>query len=282
MHYYQFNIGDYIKSTNHLSIEEDITYRRLIDLYYDTEQPIPNDNPRVLRRIRLGSEYLESLEIILNEFFCLTGKGWENKRCNEDIESYQEYIAKQKANGSKGGRPKKPTAKPAGKPKQTQKKPNQEPLTTNHKPNIVIPDGINQPAWNEWIEFRKSKKKPVSQKAADKQFKLLTNHAFEVQQQIIDQSIQNDYQGLFEPKGNNNDQPNRSNQTSAGHRKTLPERVKENINRQRAERGISGLDGEGVAEAPSDVRLQVHQPVRGDAGQYMGELLEGDYSKADS
>lgn len=200
MHYYQFNIGDYIKSTSHLSIAEDITYRRLMDLYYDTEQPIPDDNPRVLRRLRLGSEYSDSLEIVLSEFFILTENGWENKRCSEDIQSYQDYIAKQKANGSKGGRPKKPTAKPVGKPKQTQKKPNQEPLTTNH--NILIPDGINVIAWNEWSDYRKQSKKKITPTAAKKQFKLLSNYALEVQQQIIDQSIQNDYQGLFEPKGN--------------------------------------------------------------------------------
>lgn len=73
---------------------------------------------------------------------------------------------------------------------------------------IIIPEGINQPAWNEWIEYRKSKKKTVSSAAAKKQFKLLTDYAFDVQQQIIDQSIQNDYQGLFAPKGGiNGSQP---------------------------------------------------------------------------
>ena len=131
MHYFQFNIGDYIKSTNHLSIEEDIIYRRLLDLYYDTEEPIPNDNPWVIRRLRLGSGHSEKLEIILNEFFTLTDNGRENKRCKEEIEGYKGYIEKQKANGSKGGRPKKPTANPTVNPNVTQKNPKQEPLTTN-------------------------------------------------------------------------------------------------------------------------------------------------------
>lgn len=69
---------------------------------------------------------------------------------------------------------------------------------------ILTPDGINSPAWDEWIKFRKSKKKPVSQEAAKKQFKLLTDYDLNTQQQIINQSIQNDYQGLFEPKGGSN------------------------------------------------------------------------------
>ena len=74
----------------------------------------------------------------------------------------------------------------------------------NELNNIEIPAEINPDAWNEWIKYRKEKKKTVSQAAAKKQFKLLSNYAFDIQQKIIDQSIQNDYQGLFEPKADVN------------------------------------------------------------------------------
>ena len=77
---------------------------------------------------------------------------------------------------------------------------------------IVIPDGINVNAWNEWLDYRRAKKKTVSPKAAKKQFELLSDYALDVQQQIINQSIQNDYQGLFAPKGNNNGISQQSNQ----------------------------------------------------------------------
>jgi len=63
-----------------------------------------------------------------------------------------------------------------------------------------IPVGINAVAWNEWVDYRKAKKKAISQAAATKQFKLLSDYALDVQQQIINQSIQNDYQGLFAPR----------------------------------------------------------------------------------
>jgi uncharacterized protein YdaU (DUF1376 family) len=43
MHYYKFNIADYRSATAHLTNEEDLAYRRLLDMYYDTEVPIPND-----------------------------------------------------------------------------------------------------------------------------------------------------------------------------------------------------------------------------------------------
>lgn len=61
-------------------------------------------------------------------------------------------------------------------------------------------NAINQQAWEEWLEYRKAKKKPVSDLAAKKQFKVLALYTHEVQQKIIDQSIMNDYTGLFPPK----------------------------------------------------------------------------------
>ena len=195
MHYYQFNIGDYIKSTDYLSIEEDITYRRLIDFYYDKENPIPNDNPWVLRRLRLGSEYSETLEFVLNEFFTLSDEGWLNKRCDSEISKYRAFLDKQKVNGSKGGRPKKPTANP----NVTQKKPKQEPLTTNHKP---LPKEINAVAWGEFEQHRKEMRQPLSDLARTKAQNIIIDLSFEEQAKVIDKTIQNRWKGLFPEKLN--------------------------------------------------------------------------------
>lgn len=136
MHYYQFNIGDYIKNTLHLSLMEDLAYRRLLDLYYDSEQPIPNDIPRVARRLRLEPQVVQT---VLDEFFTLTDDGYKNHRADLEIASYHEYMAKQKANGSKGGRPKRTQEKPTGNPDLTQNNPKQEPLTINQEPLDIAP-----------------------------------------------------------------------------------------------------------------------------------------------
>jgi len=137
MHYYQFNIGDYIKNTLHLSVMEDIAYRRLLDLYYDSEQPIPTDIPKVSRRLRMDCDVVQS---VLDEFFELTEDGYRNHRADLEILDYQEYLAKQKANGLKGGRPKKTQVKPTDNPSQTQNNPkhSQQTTNTNHKPDISI------------------------------------------------------------------------------------------------------------------------------------------------
>lgn len=136
MHFFKFHIGDYRQATMHLTNEEDLAYRRLLEMYYDTEQPIPTDIPWVSRRLRLDSKSIES---VLNDFFTLTEHGWVNHRADQEIAEYHAWTEKQKANGSKGGRPKKTQVKPTANPVLTQKKPNQKPLTTNHKPETQHP-----------------------------------------------------------------------------------------------------------------------------------------------
>lgn len=79
MHFYDFNIGDYAKKTQHLSNEEDLAYRRALDMYYDTEKPLPIDNiPSLSRRLRVG---IDALQNIINEFF----PGGVNKCAEEKI-----------------------------------------------------------------------------------------------------------------------------------------------------------------------------------------------------
>jgi hypothetical protein len=70
------------------------------------------------------------------------------------------------------------------------------------KKDIVIPEGINIDSWNEWFEYRKSKKQTISKQAATKQFNLLLSYDSSQQQQIIDKSISNDWRGLFDLKNN--------------------------------------------------------------------------------
>ena len=100
MHFYQFNIGDYAKKTQHLTNEEDLAYRRLLDMYYDTENPVLTSGLATLsRRLRVSEK---ALETVLAEFF----PDGKNKHCDEVIAEYYKYLERQKLNGSKGGRPK--------------------------------------------------------------------------------------------------------------------------------------------------------------------------------
>ena len=285
MHYYPFNIADFNLHTAHLTLEEEAVYRRLIDFYYDTEKPIPKETQPVIRRLRLGS-YVSEFEQILSEFFVLEGDGWHSYRCDIEIKAYHDKAEKARANGRKGGRPPKNKGQETqpvnlANPDLTQPKANQELRTNNHKPitkEIVIPNGINQPAWNEWIAYRKSKKKKVSQAAAKKQFKLLLNYDLLTQQQIIDQSIQNDYQGLFAPKGNTNEQQNKSGRPATPNRQTPAQRTRAAAERWEAdqESHVQALGGDA-----GGLRPPMEQPVRGGADRDMGAIIDGDYTRSD-
>jgi uncharacterized protein YdaU (DUF1376 family) len=85
MHYYQFHIGDYRAATAHLSNDEDLAYRRLLDMYYDTETPIPLDIDWVSRRLRLGQDVVEN---VLKDMFKVSVDGWVHTRCDSEIKKY--------------------------------------------------------------------------------------------------------------------------------------------------------------------------------------------------
>lgn len=117
MHTYPWHVGDFLKDCAHLTDEEDLAYRRLIDLYYTQEAPIPNRTQWVAKRIRMvGRERV--VGSVLHEFFTLEGAGvdglWRQKRCDAEITRYQKRVVANQENGKKGGR--KPNANPPGNP----------------------------------------------------------------------------------------------------------------------------------------------------------------------
>ena len=94
MNFYPFHIGDYISHTSHLTDEEDLAYRRMIDLYYQTEVPF-KDELFVARRVRTTQAIAR---VLLDEYFELQEDGWHNKRADEEIAKYKAM----KEGGKKG------------------------------------------------------------------------------------------------------------------------------------------------------------------------------------
>ncbi len=86
MNYYPFHIGDYARATRHLSWDEDMAYRRLIDAYYTREEPIPSDSRQAYRLVMASNqEQRDAVDTVLSEFFVLTDRGWVNDRCEAEI-----------------------------------------------------------------------------------------------------------------------------------------------------------------------------------------------------
>jgi uncharacterized protein YdaU (DUF1376 family) len=91
MNYYPFHIGDFAAHTAHLSFEEDIAYRRMLDWYYLNERALPLDAGKVARLIRMPKS-LAAIQVVLDEFFVQSDDGWHNKRADEEL---TQMLAKQ-------------------------------------------------------------------------------------------------------------------------------------------------------------------------------------------
>jgi uncharacterized phage protein (TIGR02220 family) len=89
LNYYQFHIGDYAVHTRHLSLLEDLAYRRLIDWYYTNEKPIPPDPEKAARLIGM-QDHAKEVSNILSDFFLKSDAGYINKRCDKEISKYKE------------------------------------------------------------------------------------------------------------------------------------------------------------------------------------------------
>lgn len=114
MIWYKFHVGDYITHTLHLTDAEDLAYRRLLDLYYMSEKPIPNDLEMICRKVRLDADVVEP---VLKEFFEQSVQGWFNQRCEEEITKYARQVEKNRKSGLESGkaRRKRSLVKRAGK-----------------------------------------------------------------------------------------------------------------------------------------------------------------------
>lgn len=91
MHYYSFHIGDYMSHTRHLSLIEDLAFRRLLDFYYLHEQPIKQRD--IARQIGMR-EHEQDVLTVLNEFFVSTEDGFVNPRADKEILDFKSHQAK--------------------------------------------------------------------------------------------------------------------------------------------------------------------------------------------
>jgi uncharacterized protein YdaU (DUF1376 family) len=167
MHYYQFNIGDYLSHTKHLDLMEDLAYRRLLDLYYLHERPLNSGIASVARQIGMR-DHENEVKSVLEEFFNLSDDGWINHRADKEIKHYHGKIDQ----ASRAG---KASAERRSNARSTDVQPtnNHKPITNNHKPIkekatvVATPEGVSQSVWDDFKTLRKAKKAPITQRAID-------------------------------------------------------------------------------------------------------------------
>jgi uncharacterized protein YdaU (DUF1376 family) len=242
MHYFKREIGDYYKKAGRLGMLEHGACTLLTDACYDREQ-FPTMQEAIDWTWASTDSEIEAVKFVLARLFTLEDGLYINEAIQKELDKYHanaktnKRIAiareeKKRENKTKGvtNSTKRAPSVNGSSDNQHESAPNHKPLTTNHKqltnkdikdlsPTVSKPAKkkfcaigyalelqnslINLAAWQEWVEYRKGKKKAISKPAANKQLKILEAHTLDQQQQIIDQSITNDYQGLFPVKQNN-------------------------------------------------------------------------------
>ena len=93
MFFFSYHIGDFVSATHHLDLVEEAIYRRLLDLYYTTEKPLPDDVKVLARAIRAKGEE-DAVKAILEEFFKLSDGVWRQTRVDEEIAKYRDKSRK--------------------------------------------------------------------------------------------------------------------------------------------------------------------------------------------
>ena len=133
MNFYPHHISDFNNATRHLTRVERSVYRDAIELYYDKEQPLPDDIELLNRKLLcVADEEKRALSTILGEFFTLSDDGYRHSRCDAEIEKYRKNTsAKAKAGIASAA---KRQQKPTGVQQKLTRVHNQEPLTNNQEP----------------------------------------------------------------------------------------------------------------------------------------------------
>lgn len=170
MNFYKHHIGDYRRDTGHLTLIEHGAYRQLLDTYYLNEEPIPDDDEQICRRLSARTEPERQAALdMLREFFRRTERGWVHGRCDAEIAEYHSRADMARANGKRGGRPKKTESVPeqnqVGTDGETGSKANHKPETKNHKPSSsAAPVDVDRFA-EFWAAYPRKVAKPEALKA---------------------------------------------------------------------------------------------------------------------
>lgn len=186
MNYYEHHIGDFRSGTVNMTRLERWIYRDLIEVYYDTEEPLSADVDKLCKDIGARNDEEKAVvREILAYKFTLTECGYVHARCEETIANYRSKADTARENGKKGGRPRKADSnpeKPSGfssvsesNQDETGSKTNQKPVTNNQEPkekkpprvaalssSDLVADGVSEETANEFLALRRKKDAPLT------------------------------------------------------------------------------------------------------------------------
>jgi uncharacterized protein YdaU (DUF1376 family) len=202
VYYYSHHIGDFARKTAHLTMLEEAAYRRMLDIYYATERPLPQSQVVIYRLVRARSHAEKlAVDIVLGEFFSESPDGWRNSRADEEILKSKDKS--EKARHSAEVRWKHADAMRTHSEGNAPN--NQYPITNNQEPKeakqevAVLPLWLPSDAWKGWLEMRRKNKAPNTPRAlklALGELERLKSQGYDPTQ-VIDQSTMKGWKSFF-------------------------------------------------------------------------------------
>lgn len=183
MNYYPFHIGDYASHTRGLSLLEDLAYRRLMDEYYLSEQPLNGRSTDVARLIGMA-EHGDVVSYVLGRYFENNGDTWTHDRIEKELETFKRKQESASAAGkasaeSRRNKGKATTVEHSLNTRSTvveHSSTNQEPITNISTTNVVDkphvkraspakPEDVSETVWADFLATRKAKRSLLTETA---------------------------------------------------------------------------------------------------------------------
>lgn len=238
--WFPFYIGDYIKDTQELSPIEHGMYLKLMLWYYTKGKPIPhnkrysisgandvsNDNHLLINCNGGGASSHQLCDELLVEFFHRDGDVWRHKRIDGELQKQNDIsekrraaVAQREANKGKKGKNKPASSDTSSdnhlmtqSQSQSQDIGEVSPITPqagekkNTKKTFELPSFIDHQTWQDFVEHRQRLRKPMTPRAKELMVKKLEGfwHQGEDVNRILEQSIEQGWQGVFSTKEKNN------------------------------------------------------------------------------
>lgn len=148
-------VADYLADTGHLTTVEHGAYLLLI-MHYWRHRGLPNDDAQLARIARLNPPLWDGMRETIRAFF--DGTTWTHSRIDRELLKYDDFLEKQRSNGSRGGRKANPTA--------TQAEPTANPTAKPKKAISQPQPDISKEIDSEFAEFWKAYPRKADKKGA--------------------------------------------------------------------------------------------------------------------
>lgn len=90
------HLGDWLRKTAHLTMQEDGAYMRLVDWCYTHERPLPLAERAIMKVARAATHAeREAVRRVLHEFFTLADDGWHQSRVTRELVAFARKIERE-------------------------------------------------------------------------------------------------------------------------------------------------------------------------------------------